>query len=123
MSLPHSVSSETECHVPRAGALQQLRILDLSNNNISGVLRASWAGLPSLTLLDVSSNSFNGTVPGSLFRAPLLETALLQDNSLTGALPASQGERIFFTPQSCNHRPQCPKCAFHGFPEKFWLQG
>ncbi len=64
----------------------------MSNNNISGLLRASWAGLPSLTLLDVSFNNFNGTVPGSLFRAPLLETALLQDNSLTGALPASQGE-------------------------------
>ena len=91
VSLLHKVCLKTDCHVPHAGALQQLRILDLSNNNISGVLRASWAGLPSLTMLDVSSNNFNGTVPGSLFRAPLLETALLQDNSLTGALPASQG--------------------------------
>lgn len=85
------INARPRCYGRHAGALQGLRILDLSHNSLSGPLRASWAGLPSLSLLDVSYNNFTGTVPGSLFRAPLLETALLHVNSLTGSLPASQG--------------------------------
>ena len=75
-----------------SGALQDLKDLDLRNNSISGMLRPSWAGLPSLRTLDLSYNALNGSVPASLFRAPALETALLFNNQLTGTLPAFQGQ-------------------------------
>ncbi|MDR9414831.1 MAG: T9SS type A sorting domain-containing protein [Gracilimonas sp.] len=64
--------------------------LDLSNNNLKGVLPDSLGQLDQLTYLDLSENEISGSIPASLSSLSNLELLYLYLNpDLSGTLPAS----------------------------------
>jgi Leucine-rich repeat (LRR) protein len=67
-----------------------LAYLDLSGNNLSGVLPSD-IGAPALAILMLFNNSFSGTIPCSLFELQQLEFLDLSDNKLNGTLPNCRG--------------------------------
>ncbi|XP_051177405.1 uncharacterized protein [Lolium perenne] len=67
-----------------------LAYLDLSGNNLSGVLPSD-TGAPALAILMLFNNSFSGTIPCSLFELQQLEFLDLSDNQLNGTLPNCPG--------------------------------
>ncbi|KAM0928068.1 hypothetical protein ACQ4PT_002252 [Festuca glaucescens] len=67
-----------------------LYYLDLSRNNLSGVLPSD-IGAPALGHLMLFKNSFSGTFPCSLFELEKLEFVDLSENQLNGTLPDCPG--------------------------------
>ncbi|GJM90851.1 hypothetical protein PR202_ga07171 [Eleusine coracana subsp. coracana] len=65
---------------------EQLLVLDLSRNSLSGPIPIEFGG-PELVELDVSSNRINGAVPASLCQFPNLLHLDLSNNNLSGHLP------------------------------------
>ncbi|XP_022773849.1 protein BRASSINOSTEROID INSENSITIVE 1-like [Durio zibethinus] len=65
--------------------------LDLSSNNLSGMIPSGFGSCTSLESFDVSSNNFTGSIPASLCENPTnrLQVLYLQNNILTGSIPAS----------------------------------
>ncbi|CAA6660068.1 unnamed protein product [Spirodela intermedia] len=75
-----------------AEALARLRlmeVLELQQNNFSGVIPAQMGVLASLRILNVSYNSFSGTVPDNLIGRSTLEAVDLSHNHLAGKIPIS----------------------------------
>ncbi|KAF5750033.1 phytosulfokine receptor precursor family protein [Tripterygium wilfordii] len=68
------------------GKLDQLRILNLSQNYLKESLPQSLFHLPKLKFLDLSSNDLSGPFPQSI-NLPSLEQLDISDNSLDGLLP------------------------------------
>ncbi|GJN19554.1 hypothetical protein PR202_gb06842 [Eleusine coracana subsp. coracana] len=65
---------------------EQLLVLDLSRNSLSGTIPSEFGG-PELVELDVSSNIISGAVPASLCHFPNLLHLDLSNNNLSGHLP------------------------------------
>jgi hypothetical protein len=65
----------------------QLLILDLSRNYLTGSLPSSLGGLRGLLKLDLSNNLLQGSVPSELGGLRSLTLLDLRNNSLTGGLP------------------------------------
>ncbi|KAJ0038565.1 hypothetical protein Pint_23501 [Pistacia integerrima] len=70
---------------------KSLRFLDVSQNQISGIVPQSLGNLRSLVLLDLSENKLQGQVPASLHRLKYLKHLSLAGNNLTGGIPSSIG--------------------------------
>ncbi|RXH73573.1 hypothetical protein DVH24_016395 [Malus domestica] len=68
------------------GFLKNLRILDLSNNSISGPIPVSLGNLSRLEELIISDNSFEGPIPVSLGNLSSLEVLIISDNSFEGVV-------------------------------------
>ncbi|XP_024526745.1 probable inactive receptor kinase At2g26730 [Selaginella moellendorffii] len=66
--------------------LRQLRSMFLQNNNFSGPLPRDFSVWPSLVRLDVAFNHFDGQIPVSLNNLSRLATLYAQNNSFTGGL-------------------------------------
>ena len=62
-----------------------LKLLDLSRNNLSGSLPQDMP--PNLSILNVSNNAFAGTLPSSWSRLQHMADLKLDNNQLTGTLP------------------------------------
>ncbi|XLT79937.1 hypothetical protein S245_001689 [Arachis hypogaea] len=98
--------------------LQNLQILNLSQNKLVGGILDSLGSLISLTDLDLSQNNLFGLIPRSLESLHYLEFINLSHNSLEGEIP-SGGPFKNFTAQSfmfnkalCgNARLQVPACS------------
>lgn len=62
--------------------------LDLSGNSLNGPVPDSWKALTNLKYLDLSANQFTGVLfgPGGLCDSYALETLKVYDNQLTSAL-------------------------------------
>ncbi|KAM1507310.1 hypothetical protein PS1_016943 [Malus domestica] len=67
--------------------LDQLRVLSLQNNSLTGPV-PDLAGFTNLKTLFLDHNSFSGSFPPSLSSLYLLRTLDLSYNNLTGSLPA-----------------------------------
>ncbi|KAH6795089.1 hypothetical protein C2S52_005566 [Perilla frutescens var. hirtella] len=67
----------------------QLVLLDLSDNQLAGVLPNCWDNTRSLTFLNLNNNNFYGEIPQSLGSLSSLETLQLRGNSLSGQLPST----------------------------------
>ena len=65
--------------------------LDLSGNNLTGLVPAGLRDLGHLTSLDLSSNSLTGAVPRALGRLTQLEVLRLNFNDMSGSLPPELG--------------------------------
>ncbi|KAH1031467.1 hypothetical protein J1N35_043641 [Gossypium stocksii] len=80
-------------HIPsRIGAIcRSLKILDVSKNQIEGVVPQSFRDLKSLVLLDLSGNKLRGLVPKGLYQLKNLKHLSLGSNNLSGAIPSSFG--------------------------------
>jgi|SaaInlStandDraft_5_1057022.scaffolds.fasta_scaffold12453_2 hypothetical protein len=66
--------------------------LELSRNQLSGVIPASLGQLSFLDHLDLSSNNLIASIPSALCNLTSLETFLLNNNALQGSIPDDIGE-------------------------------
>ncbi|XP_040948313.1 receptor-like protein EIX2 [Gossypium hirsutum] len=64
-----------------------LALLDLSNNQLSGVVPDCFHSFRSLTALNLGDNSFSGSLPSSLGSLTSLEMLSLRGNKFSGELP------------------------------------
>ncbi|KAK8567356.1 hypothetical protein V6N12_005951 [Hibiscus sabdariffa] len=80
-------------HIPsRIGAIcRSLKFLDVSENQIEGVIPRSFRDLKSLVLLDLSGNKLRGPVPEGLYQLKHLKHLSLGSNNLSGDVPSSSG--------------------------------
>ena len=70
----------------------ELSEVSLANNQLHGVLPASFGPrLDTLRMLDASNNSISGTLPEAYGQMPSLQVLHLHLNGLSGTLPASLG--------------------------------
>ncbi|XWS34195.1 hypothetical protein CRYUN_Cryun21dG0019700 [Craigia yunnanensis] len=80
-------------HIPSGiGAIcRSLRFLDVSENQIEGIIPQSFRDLKSLVFLDLSGNKLRGPIPEGLHQLKHLKHLSLASNNLTGAIPSSFG--------------------------------
>ncbi|KAL4318458.1 hypothetical protein GQ457_18G024530 [Hibiscus cannabinus] len=80
-------------HIPSTiGAIcRSLKFLDVSENQIEGVIPQSFRDLKSLVLLDLSGNKLRGTVPEGLYRLKHLKHLSLGSNNLSCIVRSSFG--------------------------------
>ncbi|XP_038705147.1 inactive LRR receptor-like serine/threonine-protein kinase BIR2 isoform X2 [Tripterygium wilfordii] len=67
---------------------QSLQKLDLSSNNLSGIIPpqiCNW--MPYLVTLDLSSNGLSGPIPADLAKCSYLNDLILSNNRLSGTIP------------------------------------
>lgn len=72
---------------PELGILTNLRTLNLSNNRLTGEIPSELARLSNLEALLLSNNRLNGQIPHDLARLGSLTELRLAENSLTGCIP------------------------------------
>ncbi|PWA78535.1 leucine-rich repeat protein [Artemisia annua] len=68
---------------------QLLTVLNLGNNNMSGVIPDCWINWESLVFLNLENNRFSGTIPSSLGNISSLLSLVIRGNRLSGSLPVS----------------------------------
>ncbi|GJN27297.1 hypothetical protein PR202_gb15310 [Eleusine coracana subsp. coracana] len=70
--------------------LEQLEVLDLSMNNLTGVVPPGLFGrkLQKLMTLDLSQNGLSGPFPDDIAKCLMLQRFEVHDNAFTGTLPA-----------------------------------
>jgi len=73
-----------------AGSSEKMRIseLQLSSNNLNGVLPITLAQLTKARLIDLSFNSLTGPLPSDFVVMDTLEVLKVNNNALTGVVPA-----------------------------------
>ena len=86
---------------PELGALQGLKVLDLSHNSLTGSIPAELGNIESLEVLDLGYNSLTGSIPaelGNLGNLEVLNICVQQHDGtqrvgpgLTGSIPAELG--------------------------------
>ncbi|KAJ4824584.1 hypothetical protein Tsubulata_007132 [Turnera subulata] len=76
---------------PELGGLTNLEQLDLSYNNLTGEIPEGIGAMKSLTILDLSWNSLGGEIPASLGRLQMLQKIDLKSNKLLGRIPPDLG--------------------------------
>ena len=70
-------------------AASSLYVLDLSHNNISGVVPKCLVHFNVLLVLDLRMNSLHGTIPATFSKGNKNWNINLNDNQLEGPLPRS----------------------------------
>ncbi|KAM3197856.1 hypothetical protein ACQJBY_073125 [Aegilops geniculata] len=86
-----SKNSLTGSLPPSLGGLKGLLKMDLSNNRLDGRIPPELAGLESLTLLDLRNNSLTGGLPEFVLAMPALQDLLLSSNPLLGGALMPRG--------------------------------
>ncbi|XP_027077950.1 LRR receptor-like serine/threonine-protein kinase RPK2 [Coffea arabica] len=71
---------------------RSLKLLDASENQITGTIPSSFGNLASVVALDLSWNLFQGPIPSSLGQLKDLKFLSLAGNNLTGTIPTSLGQ-------------------------------
>ncbi|KAK3004794.1 hypothetical protein RJ639_019927 [Escallonia herrerae] len=75
--------------IPTAiGQLKFLHVLDLSNNNFSGIIPYQISYLRNLEKLDLSRNNLSGQIPVSLRSLHFLSSFSVAHNALEGMIPS-----------------------------------
>ncbi|XP_076893807.1 receptor-like protein EIX2 [Bidens hawaiensis] len=69
--------------------VSETSVLDLGNNNLSGVIPDCWDAWPSLVFINVQNNNFSGEIPRTLGSIPYLHLLNMHGNKIGGRLPPS----------------------------------
>jgi Leucine-rich repeat (LRR) protein len=77
-----------------SSSLPKLRVLSLSNCDLSGPIDSSLTNLQSLSIIRLDKNNFDGPVPESFADFKNLRSLILSDSRLNGTFP----EKIFHIP-------------------------
>ena len=73
------------------GSLTSLRVLDLSDNDLTGTIPTALDGLINLEELRLNGNGLTGNIPAQLGSLTSLRVLDLSENNLTGNLPTELG--------------------------------
>ncbi|CAN1860809.1 Probable LRR receptor-like serine/threonine-protein kinase At1g06840 [Linum perenne] len=73
--------------IPDFSNLTRLLYLDMSWNSLSGPLPAKLSD--NMRAIDLSNNNLNGTIPGSYSNLKLLQTLSVENNRLAGSVPTT----------------------------------
>jgi Leucine-rich repeat (LRR) protein len=68
--------------------MAKMRMLIMSNNQISGTITKGLQNMPSLQVLDFGSNNLSGSLPSGLGQLQQLELLYLDNNNFHGRLPS-----------------------------------
>ncbi|KAJ8445849.1 hypothetical protein Cgig2_027930 [Carnegiea gigantea] len=68
-----------------------LKEIDVSNNNLTGIIPEGIATLPKLEVLNLFNNQFHGVLPLNIGKIPTLTTLKIWSNSFSGPLPPELG--------------------------------
>ncbi|XP_039849075.1 receptor kinase-like protein Xa21 [Panicum virgatum] len=72
---------------PSLGNMTHLEQLDLGNNSLSGSIPRTLGNLQQLTVMDLSHNNLEGDIPSNLGDLGLLQHLDLSDNKIKGIIP------------------------------------
>ncbi|KAL2505557.1 disease resistance family protein/LRR family protein [Abeliophyllum distichum] len=89
VQLSKNMFSGSISHICRIPDNFVIRILDLSDNQLSGELPDCWMNQTDLIVLNLANNRFCGKIPYTLGALDQLQTLHLRNNSLIGDLPSS----------------------------------
>ncbi|XP_073000217.1 probable leucine-rich repeat receptor-like protein kinase At1g68400 [Typha latifolia] len=103
--------------IPDLSHLSALKLLFLSNNALSGPIPASISALSRLYRLDLSRNNLSGPVPVELNRLSRLLTLRLDSNRLSGSISDLDLPHLQDLNLSSNLLSGAIPSAFAGFPE------
>ncbi|PSS32776.1 LRR receptor-like serine/threonine-protein kinase [Actinidia chinensis var. chinensis] len=85
--------------LPDLSGIQNLRFLDLSQNQLTGSIPSNQLSRH-MTTINLSNNQLNGSIPESFSDLPLLQKLLLENNYLTGSVPANVLQNMSFGAKS-----------------------
>ncbi|KAK6155514.1 hypothetical protein DH2020_009762 [Rehmannia glutinosa] len=98
-SIPHDMWTKSSisyfdlrgtCSIPREfGMLQNLEVLRISSNRLTGEIPHQLSHCPRITELDLSKNELSGNVPSEIISSLTLKIIRFQDNKLTGLIANS----------------------------------
>eukprot|EP00250_Pteridium_aquilinum_P008793 c18212_g1_i1 orf=161-3385(+) len=91
-SLDLSFNNLTGIIPPSMGSMQMVTTIKLAGNHFSGEIPGSLAGCWGLQVLDLSVNNLEGEIPSALGQLRVLQYIDLSHNKLSGALPPSLGD-------------------------------
>ncbi|XP_059287971.1 leucine-rich repeat receptor-like protein kinase TDR [Lycium ferocissimum] len=87
--------SATNCSIsgdfPPFGSCKSLLVLELSMNNVSGIIPQSISNCQNLVSLDLANNNLTGQIPVELAALPVISVVDLSHNSFSGSIPAKFG--------------------------------
>ncbi|TYI16425.1 hypothetical protein ES332_A08G253900v1 [Gossypium tomentosum] len=94
--LPREIGTDLRGNLPgEIGALSQLELLKLSDNDLSRIIPPELGNLIRLTELQMGGNSFSGNIPAALGSLSGLQIALnLSYNNLSGVIPQELGNLV-----------------------------
>ncbi|KAF8413206.1 hypothetical protein HHK36_001182 [Tetracentron sinense] len=83
--------------------LKLVRSIDLSSNNLSGVIPSEISRLSALRFLNLSQNHLQGKIPEKIGHMTLLESLDLSRNHLSGEIPQSLSNLTFLAHLDLSH--------------------
>ena len=85
--LEYYVSNNQFSRIALSGEDFAVRHLDLSRNNLDGIIPSNLGKATKLTTLNLANNNFRQSLPDEISKLVLLENLDISSNDLTGALP------------------------------------
>ncbi|PWA50046.1 leucine-rich repeat protein [Artemisia annua] len=76
-------------HVLCSYGEKDIKVLNLGNNHLSGVIPECWEKWPTLKFLNLEKNNLSGGIPRTLGSLSMLQSLNMGGNKLSGRLPAS----------------------------------
>nr|XP_010910338.1 receptor-like protein EIX2 [Elaeis guineensis] len=98
--------------------LHGLRFLNLSNNHFTGKIPKNIGALTRLESLDLSVNNLSGMIPSTIFSMYYLNHLNLSNNNLSGKIPWGNQLQTFCDPSICSGNPD-----LHGWPFPWCFNG
>ncbi|KAI3704945.1 hypothetical protein L1987_75175 [Smallanthus sonchifolius] len=89
VSSNHLSGSLEQFLCPRLESYRPLQVLNLANNNLSGVIPDCWMNWQDLTGINFENNYLSGGIPQSVESLTSLQSLNIRNNNLSGKLPAS----------------------------------